>query len=95
MAATLALIVVVAAGVILRAPLSRVPENALKFDFRALLTTFGTFWSAEGAGVSWPGDETSLLAILAFMLLGSATIVLALRRDALATGRHAESAAVE
>jgi uncharacterized membrane protein len=58
-AATLALIVVVAAGVILRAPLSRVPENALKFAFRVLLTTFGTFWPAEGAGVSWRSGTSS------------------------------------
>jgi hypothetical protein len=59
-AATLALIVVVTAGVILRTPLSRVPENALKFAVGTLLTIFGIFWSAEGAGISWPGDETAL-----------------------------------
>jgi hypothetical protein len=46
-AAALALLVVVVAGVLAHAPLSRVPENALKFIVGLLLTTFGTFWSAE------------------------------------------------
>ena len=44
---------------IVHAPLSRVPENAMKFTVGALRTTYGTFWSAEGAGASWPGDETA------------------------------------
>jgi uncharacterized membrane protein len=79
-AATLALIVVVSVGVLVRAPLNRVPENAMKFTVGALLTTFGTFWSAEGAGVSWPGDEGALLGILALMLACSAALVLALRQ---------------
>ena len=88
-AAALALLVVVVAGVLVHAPLSRVPENALKFTVGLLLTTFGTFWAAEGAGASWPGDEAALPAILAFLGLASFGAVRALhdRRDALAGGR--------
>src|SRR5919199_1589706 len=42
-------------GVAVRAPLARVPENAMKFAVGVMLTTFGTFWAAEGAGADWPG----------------------------------------
>ena len=78
-AAGAALLVVVVAGVVLHAPLSRVPENALKFTVGLLLTTFGTFWAAEGAGASWPGGDAALLAILAFLTLASLGAVRALR----------------
>jgi uncharacterized membrane protein len=80
LAAGSALLVVVVVGLLVRAPLSRVPENAMKFTVGALLTTYGTFWSAEGAGASWPGDETALVGILAVMLVSSLGLVAALRR---------------
>ena len=48
-------------GVVVRAPLSRVPENALKFTVGLLLSSFGTFWAAEGAGVDWPGSDAAIL----------------------------------
>ncbi len=80
MAAALALLIVLAAGVLVRAPLARVPENTLKFAVGAMLTTFGVFWAAEGAGASWPGGDTALLAILALNLLASLTLVYVLRR---------------
>jgi uncharacterized membrane protein len=63
-AAGLAVLVVVAAGVAVRAPLARVPENTMKFAVGIMLTSFGTFWGAEGAGASWPGSDASLLAIV-------------------------------
>jgi len=50
-----ALIVVAVLGVVLHRPLARVPENALKFIVGVLLSAFGTFWVAEGAGLAWPG----------------------------------------
>ena len=71
---------VVAAGVIVRGPLSRVPENTLAFAVGVMLTTFGTFWGAEGAGVSWPGDDASLPGVLAFVALVSLVFVSGLRR---------------
>jgi uncharacterized membrane protein len=88
-AAAAALLVVVVAGVLVHGPLSRVPENALKFTVGLLLTTFGTFWAAEGAGASWPGDDAALPAILAFLALASFVAVRALRdrRGALAGAR--------
>jgi uncharacterized membrane protein len=61
--------VVTGAGVVVRAPLARVPENMLKLAVGILLTSFGIFWGAEGAGASWPGADASLLAIIPGVLL--------------------------
>ena len=44
-------------------PLARVPENSMKFSVGVMLTAFGTFWGAEGAGASWPGGDAALLVI--------------------------------
>ncbi len=66
-----AVVIVVIAGVIGRAPLARVPENTMKFAVGLLLVTFGTFWSGEGAGVTWPGGDISLLGLLAAYALAS------------------------
>jgi uncharacterized membrane protein len=63
-AAGCAVAVVATAGIAVRAPLSRVPENTLKFVVGIMLTAFGTFWGAEGAGAHWPGSDASLLAIV-------------------------------
>ena len=81
-AAAAALVIVVVAGVLARGPLSRVPENTIKFAVGLLLTSFGCFWSAEGAGVDWPGDEFSLLGVIAFFAVVSLALVRALRRRA-------------
>jgi uncharacterized membrane protein len=78
--ATLALLIVVGAGLAARAPLARVPENAIKFTVGILLTTFGIFWSAEGAGVDWPGGDAAILGVLAFVIACSAALVVVLRR---------------
>ncbi len=79
-----AFVVVLIAGVIAHAPLTRVPENTLKFGVGLMLTSFGIFWSTEGAGVSWPGADASLLGLIGFMALVSFALVEILRR-ALAT----------
>jgi uncharacterized membrane protein len=68
-AAALAVLLVVLAGVILHRPLARVPENAMKFAVGVMLTAFGTFWGAEGAGASWPGGDAALLALVPGVLL--------------------------
>jgi uncharacterized membrane protein len=81
--AAAAVVIVVAAGLLARGPLERVPENAIKFAVGLLLTSFGTFWAAEGAGVDWPGDELSLLAVIAFVGALSFGLVRSLRRQRL------------
>ena len=62
--AAAAVIVVTVTGIAVRAPLARVPENAMKFAVGIMLTSFGLFWGAEGAGVSWPGHDASLLGLV-------------------------------
>ena len=74
-----AVLLVIAAGVAVRAPLARVPENTMKFAVGVMLSSFGIFWFAEGAGVSWPGGQASLLAIIAVVLGASALSVMLLR----------------
>jgi uncharacterized membrane protein len=34
-----------------------------------MLTSFGIFWGAEGAGADWPGGDAALLAIVPAVLL--------------------------
>ena len=75
-----AVVIVVGVGILVRAPLSRVPENTMKFAVGAMLTSFGTFWGAEGAGVTWPGSDAALLGVLGFVLLVSFGLVAVLRR---------------
>jgi uncharacterized membrane protein len=81
-AAAAAVLMVVCAGVALRAPLARVPENSLKFVVGVMLTSFGVFWGGEGVHAHWPGGETSLLLIIPLLLLFSLGTVAALRRVA-------------
>jgi uncharacterized membrane protein len=82
--AVAALVVVLVAGVLAKGPLSRVPENTIKFVVGLLLTSFGCFWAAEGAGVDWPGDELSLLGVIAFFVVVSIGLVRLLRRRPMA-----------
>jgi len=80
LAAGAAVVLVVAAGIAVRAPLSRVPENTLKFAVGVMLTAFGTFWGAEGAGAHWPAGDVAILALVAFTLASSVVFVVAMRR---------------
>ncbi len=73
-AAAAAVVLVASAGVAVRAPLARVPENAIKFAVGVMLSSFGMFWGAEGAGASWPGGELALLVIIPSLLLAAGTI---------------------
>jgi len=81
-AAGIAIAIVVLAGVAARAPLARVPENTMKFAVGVMLTSFGTFWGAEGVGAAWPGGDAALLAIIPGVLLAALAMVAWLRRTA-------------
>jgi len=67
--AAAAVLVVTVTGIAVRAPLARVPENAMKFAVGIMLTSFGTFWGAEGAGVAWPGNDAALLVLVPVVAL--------------------------
>jgi uncharacterized membrane protein len=82
-AAGVAVGVVVLAGIAIRAPLARVPENAMKFGVGVMLTSFGTFWGAEGAGAHWPGSDAALLVLIPTNLVFAlAAVALISRRRA-------------
>ena len=77
-AALVAVAIVSAAGFALRAPLSRVPENTMKFVVGILLTSFGIFWGAEGCagtGKKWPGDNWAVLGLIAFISLVAVALI--------------------
>ena len=78
-AAVTALLVVTMAGVAVRAPLGRVPENTMKFVVGVMLTSFGVFWGAEGAGGQWPGADAALLVLVPVMTLFALALVVLLR----------------
>jgi uncharacterized membrane protein len=80
-AAGVAVAVVAVVGVAVHAPLARVPENTMKFAVGVMLTSFGMFWGAEGAGAHWPGGDAALLVLIPVTALLSAGIVLLLRRQ--------------
>jgi uncharacterized membrane protein len=73
LAAAVAVVGVILLGVAVRAPLARAPENAMKFVVGIMLTAFGVFWGAEGAGAHWPGGDAALpvvvVCVAAFALL--------------------------
>ena len=81
LAAGAALVVVAVTGAIVHAPLSRVPENMLKFGVGLMLTSFGMFWSVEGAGGKWPGDDAAILGLLACLTAVSFGLVAITRRS--------------
>lgn len=82
--ALLAMVVVAGAGVIVRHPLARVPENMLKYAVGVILTSVGTFWAAEGMGATWPLDFVSILGLAALYFLASRAAIALIRRPALA-----------
>jgi uncharacterized membrane protein len=85
-AAVAALLVVFVAGLSVRAPLRRVPENAIKFVVGGMIVSFGTFWTLEAlAGPVWPLGDWSLLVLAAFFLAGGQALVPMVRQRRLAT----------
>ncbi len=78
-AAVAAVLVVAALGFAVRKPLARVPENTLKFAVGVMLTSFGIFWGAEGAGAVWPGADIALLVIIPGVLAIALVMVAILR----------------
>ncbi len=63
--------VVLMLGLLLGRPLARVPENTLKFAVGVMLSAFGVFWTGEGLGVAWPGQDLALV-VFAVMFLSAA-----------------------
>jgi uncharacterized membrane protein len=79
--AAIAVMVVTVTGIAVRVPLAKVPENAMKFTVGIMLTSFGTFWGGEGAGVTWPGNDAALLVLVPAVALVSLGYTLWLHRS--------------
>ncbi|HLG70793.1 MAG TPA: hypothetical protein VK009_10255 [Chloroflexota bacterium] len=90
-----ACLVVGAAGFGLRKPLEKVPENTMKFVVGVMLTTFGTFWAGEGLGVSWPGADLFVVALLVIYLAFSYVAVRVLSAARTSGKRAKELAAAQ
>src|SRR6476659_2988150 len=77
-----ACVVVIAVGVVIHRPLQRVPENTLKFGVGVMLSAFGVFWTGEGLGIAWPGQDIALLAFAVLFLSVGITTASMLRGSA-------------
>jgi len=86
-AAVAAVVAVAGAGVVLKAPLAKVPENTMKFAVGVMLTGFGVFWGAEGAGAEWPGGDAALPLVVGYVLAVALTAVWLLKRRRAAWAR--------
>jgi uncharacterized membrane protein len=87
-AAAIALLAVAAVGFAARAPLAKVPENTMKLVVGVMLTSFGMFWAAEGAGTEWPGGEAALLAIIPGIFMAATAIAGLVHRAAVRRAVH-------
>lgn len=74
-----ALPVVTLAALALRAPFSRVPENALKAIVGIMLVSLGTFWTGEGIGIVWALGDATLIVLAASYAALALLLVVALR----------------
>jgi uncharacterized membrane protein len=72
-------LLVIGVGALVQSPLQRIPENTLKFIVGIMLTTFGTFWSGESFGITWPFSDLFLLLLAALYLAASALLITAIK----------------
>jgi uncharacterized membrane protein len=84
--AVAAVLLVTAVGVAVRTPLAKVPENTMKFAVGTMLTSFGVFWSTEGAGAHWPGSDAALLVLVPAVAVLALSYTALLRRVPPAAG---------
>jgi uncharacterized membrane protein len=77
--AVAAFLLVLLVGLAIHRPLSRVPENMLKFAVGVMLSAFGVFWIGEGLGIGWPGGDLAVPGLAAFFLFVALALVMAIR----------------
>jgi uncharacterized membrane protein len=57
----------------------------MKFVVGVMLTAFGMYWGAEGAGAHWPGGDAALLVLIPAVALYALALVLLFRRKTTST----------
>ncbi len=80
--AALAGFLVIAAAIVLRRPLTQVPENVLKFAVGVLISAFGVFWLGEGLKLEWPGGDLAIALIATAVLAVAMWSVMLARYEA-------------
>ena len=70
-------------GLVVREPLSKTPENTLKFAVGVMMCGYGTFWTGEGLGVRWPGSDWALLGLAAIFLACGLALAAIVRRPSM------------
>jgi len=74
-----ALVLLVVLGIVFFRSIARIPRSVLILVVGLMLSAFGTFWSAEGVGVDWPGDDLSLIGLVAFYAAIAVSFVFLIR----------------
>lgn len=89
-AAGAALLLTVAVGAAVQAPLRHVPENAIKFAVGAMIVAFGTYWTTEGLGGAgeWPWGDWTLPLLATFYGAGGLALASAMRWRLVRQGQH-------
>lgn len=72
---------VLAVGALAHKPLAKVPENTLKFGVGVMLSAFGVFWTGEGLGIEWPGQDLALFGFAALFLAAGLLAAWLARRE--------------
>ena len=88
-----ALVLVAALGAIFHGSLAKIPRSVLIMVVGLLLSSFGTFWAAEGLGVGWPYGDLALAFLVGFYLVFAAAFVWLQRRDPFGLLHHREATA--
>jgi uncharacterized membrane protein len=52
----------------------------MKFAVGVMLTAFGIYWAAEGAGAHWPGEDLALLVLIPAVGLYALALVAVFRQ---------------
>jgi uncharacterized membrane protein len=78
--AAAAFLVIAGAGLLARRVVEHIPRSALQLLVGTLLSSFGTFWAVEGLGVTWPGGDAAILALVGWYLLAAAGYIGRLRQ---------------
>jgi uncharacterized membrane protein len=77
-----AVVMFLAIGFSLHRSVRRIPRSVLQLIVGILLTTFGTFWSAEGLGVEWPASDGTIVVLLLINVVTALTYISLERRQA-------------